>query len=61
MSVGVIFGRDLPFTSANSAVRIFRQAFALDEVLHLLHTTVDVLLTSTFPASSSVPTKLLSS
>ncbi|KAF9783112.1 hypothetical protein BJ322DRAFT_136244 [Thelephora terrestris] len=30
-SVGLIFGRSLPFTSANSAVRVFRHALSLDE------------------------------
>lgn len=30
-SVGIIYGRSLPFTSANSAVRIFRHALSLDE------------------------------
>ena len=31
-SVGLIYGRNLPFTAANSAVRVFRHALSLDEV-----------------------------
>jgi hypothetical protein len=30
-SVGIVYGRTLPFTSANSAVRVFRHALSLDE------------------------------
>jgi hypothetical protein len=30
-SVGMIYGRTLPFTAANSAVRVFRHALSLDE------------------------------
>lgn len=33
----MIYGRNLPFTSANSAVRVFRHALSLDEVLDRRH------------------------
>lgn len=31
-SVGIIWGRTLPFTTSNKAIKVFRHALALDEV-----------------------------
>lgn len=31
-SVGVLYGRNLPFTSSNAAIKVFRHALSLDEV-----------------------------
>lgn len=47
-SVGVIYGRNLPFTSSNSAVRIFRHALSLDEVFDYTRIAPHISLTWTF-------------
>jgi uncharacterized protein (DUF2235 family) len=55
-SVGVIWDKTLPFTTANTTVKTFRQALALDEVRIIYHMTrimSDIRVRC--PASSQIP------